>query len=66
MGRAKPYAERLFDFPVIGPLDAAAAQLAIVKPAQDQGVHITAPAVAAILEKTQGYPYFLQEWSKHA
>ena len=66
MGRAKSYAERLFDFPVIGPLDAVAAQLAIVKPAQDQGVHITAPAVAAITLKTQGYPYFLQEWSKHA
>jgi hypothetical protein len=66
MGRAKSYAERLFDFPVVGPLDAAAARLAIEKPAQDRGVQIAGPAVAAIIEKTQGYPYFLQEWSKHA
>jgi hypothetical protein len=66
MGRAKSYAERLFDFPVVGPLDATAAHLAIVKPAEAQGVQITEPAVAAIVAKTQGYPYFLQEWSKQA
>jgi AAA ATPase domain len=66
MGRAKSYAERLFDFPVVGPLTAAAAQLAVEKPAQARGVQITAPAVVAIVEKTQGYPYFLQEWAKHA
>lgn len=66
MGRAKSYAERLFDFPVVGPLNAAAARLAIAKPAQAQGVQFTEPALAAIVAKTQGYPYFLQEWSKHA
>ena len=66
MGRAKSYAERLFDFPVVGPLDEAAAQQAIVKPAHAQGVQITGPAVAAIVARTQGYPYFLQEWSKQA
>ena len=66
MGRAKSYAERLFDFPVVGPLNAAAAQLAIAKPARAQGVEITDLAVADIVARTQGYPYFLQEWSKHA
>ena len=66
MGRAKSYAERLFDFPVVGPLNAAAARLAIAKPAHEQDVHFTDPAIAAIVAKTQGYPYFLQEWSKHA
>ena len=40
MGRAKSYAERLFDFPTVGPLNAAAARLAIAKPAKDQGVDI--------------------------
>jgi hypothetical protein len=29
-------------------------------------VQYTDPAVAAIVARTQGYPYFLQEWSKHA
>ena len=66
MGRAKSYAERLFDFPQVGPLNAAAARLAIAKPAKDQGVDIADAAVAAIVNKTQGYPYFLQEWGKHA
>lgn len=66
MGRAKSYAERLFDFPQVGPLNAAAARLAIAKPAKAQGVDIADAAVAAIVGKTQGYPYFLQEWGKHA
>lgn len=66
MGRAKSYAERLFDFPLVGPLNAAAARVAIAKPARDQGVDFTDPAVQAIVDKTQGYPYFLQEWGKHA
>jgi len=66
MGRAKSYAERLFDFPEVGPLNATAARLAIIKPAHAQGVDFTEPAVAALLAKTQGYPYFLQEWGKHA
>jgi len=66
MGRAKSYAERLFEFPQVGPLNQSAARLAIVKPAADQGIQITDPAVTAIIRQTQGYPYFLQEWGKHA
>lgn len=66
MGRAKSYAERLFDFPVIGPLPDAAARRAIAKPANDQGVDIEEEALRAIVEQTRGYPYFLQEWGKHA
>ncbi len=64
-GEAKSYAERLFDFPVIGPLDQIDARSAILKPAQDEGVDFTHDAVTSILENTQGYPYFLQEWGKH-
>lgn len=66
MGRAKSYAERLFDFPEIGPLDRDAAQLAIAKPAADLGVRYEAEALERIIVETQGYPYFLQEWGKHA
>jgi hypothetical protein len=66
MGEAKSYAERLFDFPLIGALDAVAAERALRKPAADQDVAYTDDAVAAIIRETQGYPYFLQEWGKHA
>ena len=66
MGRAKSYAERLFDFPVVGPLDASAARVALVKPAQARGVSYTEPALKEVVNQTRGYPYFLQEWGKHA
>jgi AAA ATPase domain len=66
MGRAKSYAERLFDFPEIGPLDAVAAQDALAKPALAQQVVYEEAALQSILRQTRGYPYFLQEWGKHA
>lgn len=65
MGKAKSYAERLFDFPEIGPLTASAARIAIAKPVEANGVSIDAEALESILAKTQRYPYFLQEWGKH-
>ncbi len=65
MGEAKSYAERLFDFPEIGPLNDDDAAAAIVLPARNEGIEIDGAAVALILEKTRGYPYFLQEWGKH-
>ena len=66
MGRAKSYAERLFDFPEIGPLPPPAARRAIVKPAEDEGVKVNNDALDGIIQQTRGYPYFLQEWGKHA
>jgi AAA ATPase-like protein len=66
MGRAKSYAERMFDFPEIGPLPTAAAERAIVKPLEDESVEITPDALAKIVEVTGGYAYFLQQWGKHA
>jgi hypothetical protein len=66
MGKAKSYAERLFDFPEIGPLPPDAAKLAISKPANDQGVEVTEEALDHIVKMTRGYPYFVQEWGKHS
>lgn len=65
MGNAKSYAERLFDFPTMGPLGAEAARQAIVKPLADEGVNITDAALQKILELTQGYAFFLQQWGSH-
>jgi hypothetical protein len=65
-GDAKSYAERLFDFPMIGELDEQAAKDAIIKPAEHEGVLFHDSAIIRILEQTQRYPYFLQEWGKHA
>jgi predicted transcriptional regulator len=66
MGRAKSYAERLFDFPQIGPLSVDAARLAIRKPAAEQGINVNEDALDQIIKETRGYPYFLQEWGKHS
>jgi AAA ATPase domain len=66
MGRAKSYAERLFDFPEIGALDDESARAAIAKPARAQGVEYSAEALTEIVRETRAYPYFLQEWGKHA
>lgn len=66
VGNAKSYAERLFDFPEVGPLPTSAARIALAKPVEHEGAAITSEAVAKIIEATQGYPYFLQEWGKHS
>jgi hypothetical protein len=66
MGRAKSYAERLFDFPFVGPLSPEAARVAVAKPAEDQNVKVNDDALDRIIAETHGYPYFLQEWGKHA
>ncbi len=65
VGRAKSYAERLFEFTEIGALSPEDARLAIAKPAKDEGVEIEPRALDAIVSQTQCYPYFLQEWGKH-
>lgn len=64
-GRAKSYAERLFEFVPIDRLDPESATEAIVGPALREQVRYSEEALAEILERTQGYPYFLQEWGKH-
>ena len=66
MGRAKSYAERLFEFPEVGALNKEEAALAITKPAEEEGVEFEAGAVADIFNETNGYPYFIQEWAKSA
>lgn len=66
VGEAKSYAERLFEFPRIGSLDHDDARAAIVRPAADLGVQFTEAAVEVIIERSHGYPYFLQEWGSQA
>lgn len=65
-GNAKSYAERLFDYPEIGPLPHDAAARAITRPAEHLGVAYEPAAVEEIIRNTLGYPYFIQEWSSHA
>lgn len=61
-GDAKSYAERLFHYPGVGPLLLEDAKTAIRQPVEDEGQSISEDALDEIFLKTQGYPYFLQEW----
>jgi len=61
-GEAKSYSERLFTFPRIGPLARADAIKALTVPAADLDVDYDDSAISCIVDYTEGYPYFLQEY----
>lgn len=65
-GKAKSYAERLFEYPEIGPLSQDDARTALQEPVQRLGVRFTEDAIREIVRATHGYPYFLQEWGYRA
>jgi hypothetical protein len=64
-GNAKSYVERLFDFPELGSLGEGDARAVLTVPTRAQGVEFQPEALDALLDHTQGYPYFLQEWGYH-
>jgi hypothetical protein len=66
MGKAKSYAERLFEFTPVGQLNSKDARDALVLPIERNDCSITAEAVSFLIQKTEGYAYFLQEWGKHS
>jgi len=65
-GRSKSYAERLFQYPMVGPLSKTDAMAALRDPVKKEGAAITEDALKEIVNLTQGYPYFLQEWGYQA
>lgn len=65
-GRAKSYAERLFEFAQVDSLDEKSARAALCVPAEKYGVKYNEDAIKLIFDQTKGYPYFLQEWGKHS
>lgn len=65
-GESKSYAERLFQFPDIGPLSKEDADRALQDPVKIVGIEFTKEALDEIFRLTHGYPYFLQEWGYQA
>ena len=61
IGKSKTYAERMFNYEVVGALDLAASTSAIANPLKTEGVEIETSAMSRLHEVTDGYPYFLQE-----
>jgi hypothetical protein len=65
-GKAKSYAERLFDYPVVDALNIKDATAALREPAKREGVEFQPAALKLAVQLTRGYPYFLQEWGYHS
>ncbi len=61
-GKSKSYAERLFDYPTVGPLSRPDGERALQNPVRAHDVEFENNAIAAVLAETQGYPYFIQQW----
>jgi hypothetical protein len=65
-GDAKTYAERMFTFPRIGSLSMDLAIEALAAPASDEGVAWDDDALELVLQVTECFPYFLQEFGNAA
>jgi hypothetical protein len=63
---AQTYAERMFSWPELGPLSRLEARDALLEPARKEGCSFDEDALDFIIEQTEGYPYFLQEFGKAA
>ncbi len=66
LSASKSYSERLFRYSRIDRLDRAAADLALVSPARDEGAAFTPEALEQMYAVTAGYPYFIQAYGKVA
>lgn len=64
-GRAKTYAERLFEYPQIDQLSKSHADHALADPARVRKVIWEQAALDHVYAETDGYPYFLQEYGKY-
>ncbi|HYP47031.1 MAG TPA: AAA family ATPase [Thermoleophilaceae bacterium] len=61
---AKPYAERLFSYRELNRLSDAQARMALVGPAALKQVEYEPEAVELIVERSRGYPHFIQEFGR--
>ncbi|HYN29383.1 MAG TPA: ATP-binding protein [Dermatophilaceae bacterium] len=64
LSASKSYSERLFRYSRIDRLDRAAADRALVAPAEEEGAAYEPEALDALYAVTGGYPYFVQAYGK--
>jgi hypothetical protein len=66
LSAARSYAERLFNYREIGPLNDTAARRALVDPARVLGAAYDEEAADLLVASSRGYPYFLQTYGQAA
>lgn len=64
--KSRSYAERLFEYRVIGRLDDTAVADGFQKPANELGYAFDDEALSRLVELSTGYPYFIQAYGKAA
>lgn len=66
VAKAATYAERMFTVSDLGPLTPDQVARAVIEPAREIGVEWSDAATAAIVDHSDGFPFFVQTWAYHA
>lgn len=62
---ATSYAERLYDYKIVGLLDTASTTRALKSPTENQHISWSDEAIQLAISSAKGYPYFVQASGKH-
>jgi len=65
VAKAATYAERMFTVADLGPLSPDQVARAITEPATEIGVEWSPAATEAIIDHSDGFPFFVQTWAYH-
>lgn len=65
VARAATYAERMFTVSDLGPLSPEQVARAVTEPAREIGVRWSPEATEAIVDRSDGFPFFVQTWAYH-
>ena len=65
VARAATYSERMFSAADLGPLSPDQVRRAVVQPADEYGVSWSDEAVESVVDRSDGYPFFVQTWAYH-
>ncbi len=65
VAKAATYAERMFAVFELGPLSPDQAARAVTEPSRELGVEWADAAIDAVVEHSDGYPFFVQTWAYH-
>ena len=65
IARVATYAERMFTVSDLGPLTPDQVRTAVTEPAAEIGVQWSATAIDEIVDRSDGFPFFVQTWAYH-
>lgn len=63
--KASTYAERMFTVDQLGPLTPEQVRDAVVAPSKELAVSWSADAIDTVIDRSDGFPFFVQVWAYH-